>query len=166
MERFPTGTARFEKRSIAAEIPIWDPDICIECGLVRLVCPHAAIRMKVFRSSSLTGAPEEFRSIPWTGKDFAGYQMAIQVAPDDCTGCGVCVDVCPARSKEIAKHKAIDMMPKEDHLSRERAAFDFFLSIPEIDRTKPAVDTVKGCQLLQPLFEFSGAVPAVEKPPT
>jgi len=154
---FPTGTACFEKRSIAAEIPIWDPDICIECGLCALVCPHAAIRTKVFESSSLTGAPEKFRSIAWTGKDFAGYQMAIQVAPDDCTGCGVCVDVCPARSKEVAKHKAIDMMPKEEHLSRERASFDFFLCIPEIDRTKPAVDTVKGCQLLQPLFEFSGA---------
>jgi pyruvate-ferredoxin/flavodoxin oxidoreductase len=154
---FPTGTARFEKRSIATEIPIWDPDICIECGLCALVCPHAAIRMKVFETTALSAAPAEFRSIPWSGKDFAGHQMAIQVAPDDCTGCGVCVDVCPARSKEIARHKAIDMMPIADHLNRERAGFDFFLSIPEIDRSKPAVDTVKGCQLLQPLFEFSGA---------
>ncbi|HUE16586.1 MAG TPA: pyruvate:ferredoxin (flavodoxin) oxidoreductase, partial [Planctomycetaceae bacterium] len=154
---FPTGTARFEKRSIATEIPIWDPDICIECGLCALVCPHAAIRMKVFEPTALRGAPAEFSAIPWSGKDFAGHQMSIQVAPDDCTGCGVCVDVCPARSKEIARHKAIDMMPIGDHLNRERVGFDFFLNIPEIDRSKPAVDTVKGCQLLQPLFEFSGA---------
>ncbi len=154
---FPTGTACFEKRSIATEIPIWDPAICIECGLCALVCPHAAIRMKVFEPTALSGAPAAFRSIPWSGKDFASHQMAIQVAPDDCTGCGVCVDVCPARSKEIARHKAIDMMPVGDRLTRERTGFEFFLSIPEIDRSKPVVDTVKGCQLLQPLFEFSGA---------
>ena len=154
---FPTGTARFEKRSIAGEIPIWDPDICIECGLCALDCPHAAIRMKVFEPSDLAGAPPEFRTIPWSGKEFPGYQMAIQVAPDDCTGCGVCVDVCPARSKQVARHKAINMEAKEGHLLRERSSFDFFLSLPEIDRSKPGIEMVKGSQLLQPLFEFSGA---------
>ena len=151
---FPTGTARFEKRSIASEIPIWDPDICIECGLCALDCPHAAIRMKVFEPSALAEAPSEFRSIPWSGKEFPGHQMVIQVAPDDCTGCGVCVDVCPARSKQVARHKAINMEPKEAHLSRERSSFDFFLSIPEIDRSKTSIETVKGSQLLQPLFEI------------
>jgi len=154
---FPTGTARVEKRSIAHEIPIWDPDVCIQCGLCALVCPHSTIRMKPYRESDLSGAPEGFPSLPWKGKDLADHRMTIQVAPDDCTGCGVCVDVCPAKSKEVAKHKAINMEPKLDHLERERAAWDFFLEIPELDRTLLPVDTVKGSQVLEPLFEFSGA---------
>jgi pyruvate-ferredoxin/flavodoxin oxidoreductase len=154
---FPTGTAKLEKRSIAAEIPIWDPAICIDCGLCALVCPHAAIRMKVFPESALDGAPELFAAKPWKDKEQAGHQMTIQVAPDDCTGCGVCVDVCPAKSKEVAKHKAINMEPKQGHLERERQNFDFFLDIEQFDRTQAKVDTVKGSQLLEPLFEFSGA---------
>ncbi len=154
---FPTGTARYEKRSIAKEIPIWDADLCIQCGLCALVCPHAAIRSKAFESSALAGAPETFIARSWTGKDLPDHQLTIQVAPDDCTGCGVCVDVCPARSKEVVKHKAINMSPKLEHLERERANFEFFLNLPEIDRGRVDHGQVKGSQLLQPLFEFSGA---------
>ncbi|MBM3999998.1 MAG: pyruvate:ferredoxin (flavodoxin) oxidoreductase [Planctomycetes bacterium] len=153
---FPTGTAKYEKRSIAHDIPIWDPDICIQCALCPLVCPHAAIRMKVFTEADMQGAPESFASRAWSGKDLPGHRMVIQVAPDDCTGCGVCVDVCPAKSKEVAKHKAINMLPKLEHLD-ERKNFEFFLSIPEIDRMKVNREGVKGSQMLEPLFEYSGA---------
>lgn len=155
---FPTDTARFEKRSIAQQIPIWDPDICIQCGLCALVCPHAAIRTKAYPASSCNGsAPADFLSRPWKGKELPDHLVTIQVAPDDCTGCGVCVDVCPAKSKEVVKHKAINMEEKDPHLERERANFDYFLGLPEVDRTAAKIDTVKGSQLLQPLFEFSGA---------
>jgi pyruvate-ferredoxin/flavodoxin oxidoreductase len=154
---FPTGTTKFEKRTIAAEIPIWDPKICIDCGLCALVCPHAAIRMKIFPDGSLNGAPHTFLTKNWKDKELPGHLLTIQVAPDDCTGCGVCVDVCPAKSKEVVRHKAINMEPIGDHLERERANFDYFLNIPELDRTKAKIDVVKGSQLLEPLFEFSGA---------
>ena len=128
---FPTGTAKIEKRSIATEIPIWDPSICIDCGLCSLVCPHAAIRMKVFPEAAIASAPKGYESKAWRDKDNPDNLMTIQVAPDDCTGCGVCVDVCPAKSKEVARHKAINMEPKDDHLQRERANFDFFLDIEQ-----------------------------------
>ncbi len=154
---FPTGTAQFEKRRIAASIPIWDPDICIQCGLCALVCPHAAIRSKAYPTESLDGTPDGFKSLDWSGKDLPGYSMTIQVAPDDCTGCSVCVDVCPARSKEVARHKAINMEPTMAHADHEREAYEYFLSLPEIDRSAAAHDQVKGSQLLQPLFEYSGA---------
>jgi pyruvate-ferredoxin/flavodoxin oxidoreductase len=154
---FPTGTAKLEKRSIAAEIPIWDAAICIDCGLCALVCPHAAIRMKVFPTETIAAAPGDFQSKVWKDKDFVNHSLTIQVAPDDCTGCGVCVDVCPAKSKEVVRHKAINMEPKENHLTVERQNFDFFCEIPEFDRTKAKIDVVKGCQILEPLFEFSGA---------
>jgi pyruvate-ferredoxin/flavodoxin oxidoreductase len=162
---FPTATAQYEKRSIALEIPIWDGDICIQCGLCALVCPHAAIRTKVFPTSALDGKPEGYESRGYTGKEYPGHQLTVQVAPDDCTGCGVCVDVCPARSKEMVKHKAINMEPKLNHLGRERANFDFFLDIPEIDRKLVKSEVVKGSQLLQPLFEFSGACPGCGETP-
>jgi pyruvate-ferredoxin/flavodoxin oxidoreductase len=154
---FPTGTAKVEKRSIAHEIPIWDEDICIQCGLCAYACPHAAIRTKAFPETALQGGPEHFLSLPYKGKELSEHRLTIQVAPDDCTGCGVCVDVCPAKSKEAVKHKAINMEPKQDHLERERMNFDFFLSIPELDRAELKIDTVKGTQLLEPLFEYSGA---------
>ncbi|MBN1854681.1 MAG: pyruvate:ferredoxin (flavodoxin) oxidoreductase [Pirellulales bacterium] len=154
---FPTGTTKIEKRSIAHDIPIWDPEVCTQCGLCSLVCPHAAIRSKAFPESALQGAPKDFRSIAFKGKDLPEHYFTIQVAPDDCTSCGVCIDVCPAKNKEIAKRKAINMEEKLPILDRERANFDFFLSIPEIDRTQVKISTVKGSQLLQPLFEFSGA---------
>jgi pyruvate-ferredoxin/flavodoxin oxidoreductase len=154
---FPTATAAWEKRSIANEIPIWDPEICIDCARCALVCPHAAIRVKAFDPGLLAGAPDGFLAKEASGRELEGKHLTIQVAPDDCTGCGVCVDVCPAKSKEEVKHKAINMEPKVAHLERERANFDFFLSLPEIDRSEVKADTVKGSQLLQPLFEFSGA---------
>ena len=154
---FPTGTARYEKRAIAQEIPVWDPDICIDCGKCAIVCPHAVIRMKVFEPSALAGAPSSFKSKEFRSKDIAGFRMAIQVAPDDCTGCGVCVDVCPAKSKTEVRHKSINMEPALAHRDAERPAWDFFLSIPELDRDLLPHDSVKGSQALQPLFEFSGA---------
>ncbi len=152
---FPTGTALWEKRSIADEIPIWDPDICIDCGRCALVCPHAAIRFKAFDPE--VDIPSGFLWKESTGKDLSGKRIAIQVAPDDCTGCGVCVEICPAKSKEVVKHKAINMEAKTDHLERERANFAAFLDIPEMARTDVNAGSVKGSQLLQPLFEFSGA---------
>ncbi len=154
---FPTGTACYEKRNIADQIPIWDPEICIECGLCALVCPHAAIRTKRFEPSLLAAAPSNFLFRPAT--DAAGSQTAltVQVAPLDCTGCGVCVDVCPARSKQVVKHKAIDMLPKSDHLDCECQRFEYFQQIPEADRGQVSSNSVKGSQLLLPLFEYSGA---------
>src|SRR5581483_4532168 len=154
---FPTGTARYEKRSLADTLPIWDPDICIDCAKCTLVCPHAAIRMKVYEPAALEGAPEGFKHKQWRDRHLPGMLMTIQVAPDDCTGCGICVDTCPARSKEVAKHKSLDSEPKGPHLERERESWRFFLDIPEIDRTIVDAATVKGSQMLQPLFEFSGA---------
>jgi len=154
---FPTATARWEKRSIAKEIPIWDPAICIDCALCALVCPHAAIRMKVFEPAAVAGAPQGYLAKSWTGRDLPGHQMTIQVAPDDCTGCGVCVDVCPAKSKEVVKHKAINMETTDGNVERERTRFDFFLTIPELARGKAKHESVKGSQMLEPLFEFSGA---------
>jgi pyruvate-ferredoxin/flavodoxin oxidoreductase len=154
---FPTDTARWEKRSIAREIPVWDPAICIDCAKCALVCPHAAIRMKVFEPAAAEGGPIGFKTKDWKDRDHPGRLMTIQVAPDDCTGCGICVDVCPARSKEEVKHKSIDMCPKDEHLDDERAWFDFFLTIPDPARTDVRVDTVKGSQQLRPLFEYSGA---------
>ena len=124
---FPTGTTQYEKRSIAQDIPIWDPKICIQCGLCSLGCPHATIRMKAYDPALLAGAAEGFQATDWKGKEYPGWKMTLQVAPDDCTGCGLCIDVCPAKDKEVAKHKAINMEPKLKHLDRQRAAYDFFL---------------------------------------
>ncbi len=154
---FPTATTQYEKRSIALEVPVWDPEICIDCARCALVCPHAAIRLKVYDPSELEGAPEAFQTKPWKGRDFAGMNTTIQVAPEDCTGCMVCVNVCPAKSKEEVKHKAINMVPKMDVLDEEKENFDFFMSIPDIDRTTVKTDTVKGSQVLKPLFEYSGS---------
>ncbi|MEX0985513.1 MAG: pyruvate:ferredoxin (flavodoxin) oxidoreductase, partial [Actinomycetota bacterium] len=154
---FPTDTARWERRSIAREIPIWDPSICIDCAKCALVCPHAALRMKVFEPAAVADAPEGFASKEWKDREHPGRRMTIQVLPDDCTGCAVCVDVCPAHSKSDVKHKAIDMRPKEEHLDAERDRWDFFRTIADPPRTAVRADTVKGSQQLRPLFEFSGA---------
>ncbi|MBM4091704.1 MAG: pyruvate:ferredoxin (flavodoxin) oxidoreductase, partial [Planctomycetes bacterium] len=154
---YPTDTAKIEKRSIALEIPIWDPEVCIDCAQCALLCPHAAIRLKPYLPEALANAPSTFRSKPWRGKEYPDHLMTIQVAPDDCTGCGVCVDVCPAKSKEVARRKAINMEPKLNHLETERKNYEHFLRIPDFDRTRVKVDTIKGSQILKPLFEYSGA---------
>jgi pyruvate-ferredoxin/flavodoxin oxidoreductase len=154
---WPTDTARWEKRAIAQEIPIWDPSICIDCGKCAIVCPHTAIRIKIFPSERLAGAPEGFQSKKYNVRNLPDHLLTVQVAPDDCTGCGVCVDVCPAHSKSEVKHKSINLLPAAEHRDRERANFEFFLDIPEVDRSLVRHDTVKGVAQLQPLFEFSGA---------
>jgi len=152
---FPTGTTRFEKRAIAHEIPIWDPSICIDCGKCAIVCPHAAIRMKVYPEAALDGAPAGFKSKDFKSREVAGHRLTIQVAPDDCTGCGVCVDVCPARSKTEVRHKSINLEPAAEHRDAERPAWDFFQSIAPLDPTLISPETVKGSQVREPLFEFS-----------
>ena len=154
---FPVGTARWEKRSIAREIPVWYPAICIQCNLCALVCPHAAIRTKAYPKDALQGPPSGFKSSPWTGKELVEHELTVQVAPDDCTGCGVCVEACPAKSKEVAKHKAINMAPKDEHLALERECFEYFLELPQVRATDVDPRAVKGSQLLEPLFEYSGA---------
>jgi pyruvate-ferredoxin/flavodoxin oxidoreductase len=158
---FPTGTTQWEKRSIAQEIPIWDPDICTQCAICALDCPHAAIRMNVFPAEAMKRAPAGFKAVPWgRGKDegpLAGMLYSLQVAPEDCTGCGICVDVCPSRSKQVVKHKAINMAPKLEHLERERANYEFYLTLPEVRPALDTIDLLKGSQLRQPLFEYSGA---------
>jgi pyruvate-ferredoxin/flavodoxin oxidoreductase len=154
---FPTGTARWEKRALAPEIPIWDPSICIDCGKCAIVCPHATIRLKVYDPAVLAQAPEGFPAKDYGARELRGMKLTVQVAPDDCTGCGICVDVCPAFSKEEVRHKSINLEPAIDHREAQRPMWEFFERIPEIDRTRVRHDTVKGSQLLQPLFEFSGA---------
>jgi pyruvate-ferredoxin/flavodoxin oxidoreductase len=154
---FPTATSQYEKRSIAPEIPIWDPDICIDCARCALVCPHAAIRIKYVKEEELAGAPDTILSCETRGRDFPDFKLIVQVAPEDCTGCGVCVDVCPAKSKEAVKHKAINMEPIGDHVDLERERYEFFLDLPELDRREVAIGTLKGSQALRPLFEYSGA---------
>ncbi len=153
---WPSATSRWEKRSIAREIPDWDPKICIQCNKCALVCPHAAIRAKVYEPEALAGAPASFRSVPWKAADEPGARYTIQVAPDDCTGCGLCVAICPAKDKSAPKHKAIDMTPVEARREVERECWPFFEQLPESDRKDLRPD-VKHVQLCQPLFEFSGA---------
>ena len=154
---FPTGTARWEKRNIAQEIPVWDEELCIQCGKCVLVCPHAVIRAKVYDSSQLAGAPETFKSTKprWRGLETLRYTL--QVAPEDCTGCSLCVEICPAKSKSEAKHKAINMVKQAPLREPESRNWDFFLNIPEFDRSRLSLHLVKDTQLLEPLFEFSGA---------
>jgi pyruvate-ferredoxin/flavodoxin oxidoreductase len=154
---FPTGTARWEKRAIAQDIPVWDPGLCTDCGKCAVVCPHSAIRLKAYPPEALEGAPEGFQSKPYTSRDLPGHLLTVQVAPDDCTGCGICVDVCPARSKTEAKHKSLDLAPAIGRRPVERPHWDFFLTIPEAPRDAVRHDTVRGVALLEPLFEFSGA---------
>jgi len=154
---WPTGTARWEKRNLALEIPLWDPDLCIQCNQCALVCPHAAIRAKVYEPAELAGAPEGFRSRPYQAPDLRGLQYTLQVAPEDCTGCGLCVNVCPAKDKAEPRRKAINMEPQRPLREAERELYSFFLDLPEVDRSRVARIDAKGSQLFQPLFESSGA---------
>ncbi len=153
---WPVGTARWEKRNIALEIPVWDAAICIQCNKCAMVCPHAAIRAKVYEPDCLADAPEGFESVDFRSRELPGMRYTLQVAPEDCTGCSLCVVVCPAKDKSNPRHKAIDMAPQAPLREQERRKFDFFLSLPELDRTRVRMD-VKSIQLFEPLFEFSGA---------
>ncbi len=154
---FPTGTAQWEKRNIAQFIPVWDKDLCIQCGKCVMVCPHAVIRSKVYSADIAGDAPATFQwaKPKWKGMEQDRYTL--QVAPEDCTGCGVCVEVCPVKSKSDASHKAINMAPQAPLRAPERENWEFFLGLPEVDRNKLSHGQVKDLQLLQPLFEFSGA---------
>ncbi len=155
---WPLGTTRYEKRGIALEVPLWEQDLCTQCGKCPMVCPHAAIRAKVYPADRLTGAPASFQHAPIKGKDFPeGYQVTYQVAPDDCTGCGLCVEVCPIRNRKNPLRKAINMVPIDQRRELERPNWDFFLGLPEFDRTRLDVSKIKHAMMLQPLFEFSGA---------
>jgi pyruvate-ferredoxin/flavodoxin oxidoreductase len=154
---FPVATARWEKRNIALEIPVWDEELCIQCGKCVLVCPHSVIRAKVYDAPQLAGAPAAFKTVPACWKDMKECKYTLQVAPEDCTGCTLCVQVCPAKSKSEAKHRAINMAQQAPLRDTEAANWDFFLSIPDTDRTALSMGPVKDVQLLQPLFEFSGA---------
>jgi pyruvate-ferredoxin/flavodoxin oxidoreductase len=154
---FPTDTARWEKRNIAMEIPVWYPDLCIQCNKCTLVCPHAAIRAKVVDAKLLEKKPATFKSTKFKGKEYGDVMYALQSAPEDCTGCTLCVEVCPATDKKDKSKKAIMMEPQMPLRAQERDNYAFFLDLPEVDRRLVKVDTVKGSQFLQPLFEYSGA---------
>jgi pyruvate-ferredoxin/flavodoxin oxidoreductase len=154
---FPTATAQWEKRNIALEIPVWESEICIQCNKCVMVCPHAAIRAKVYEPKFLDKAPATFKSIDFKGTEYKGMKYTIQIAPEDCTECSLCVDVCPAKSKSETKIKAINMKPQPHIRESERINYDFFLNLPDIDRRTVKLDTIKGSQFLRPLFEYSGA---------
>ncbi|HVN16976.1 MAG TPA: pyruvate:ferredoxin (flavodoxin) oxidoreductase [Anaerolineales bacterium] len=155
---YPTATTQWEKRDLALEIPVWEPDLCIQCGKCVMVCPHAVIRHKVFDNKLLTDAPETFKHMPSKFKEFSqGMAYSVQVSPEDCTGCTLCVDICPAKDKSQAGRKALNMAPQPPLCEQESKNWDFFMSIPDLDRKLINPSTVKNSQLLRPLFEFSGA---------
>ncbi len=159
--KWPTGTTQYEKRNIAVNIPAWEPDICIQCGQCSLFCPHAAIRVKAYDKKYLQNAPKTFKSADAKGKDFAGLKFTVQTAPEDCTGCGACVVNCPAAEKDKNNQptgrKAINMTPQEPLRDAERENYKYFLSIPDTDPKLFKTNTIKGSQLVVPLFEYSGA---------
>ena len=156
---YPMGTTQWEKRNIALEIPVWDREICIQCNKCVLACPHAAIRCKVMPESDLKGAPKTFAYTKYKGTEFSTPDLyySLQVAPEDCTGCGLCIDVCPVKNKKEVKLKAINLMPQPLIREQERENYEFFLSIPDVNRDEVKVGQVKGSQFLLPLFEYSGA---------
>ncbi len=155
---YPTATTQWEKRNIALEIPVWEPEVCIQCAKCAMACPHAVIRLKVYDPEYLENAPEGFRHTDAKGKEFAGKLFTIQVSPEDCTGCGLCVETCPAKDKTDPSRKAINMTPQPPIRERESGYWEYFLNVlPDFNRTEVNLKTVKGSQLLRPLFEFSGA---------
>ncbi|MBI4345698.1 MAG: pyruvate:ferredoxin (flavodoxin) oxidoreductase, partial [Elusimicrobia bacterium] len=154
---FPTGTARWEKRSLAHELPVWEPEACIQCNKCAIVCPHAAIRPKVCEPAALAGAPRTLKSVGAKDLEWKGQRYLLQVAPDDCTGCGICVDICPAKSHAEPAARAIRMAPADGLRADERLNWDFFLAVPDPDRRKLKAGSVRASQLQRPLFEFSGA---------
>ena len=154
---FPSGTTQWEKRNIALQIPVWEPDLCIQCGKCAFVCPHAVIRQKVYDPKELKNAPPTFKSVDAKFREIEGAKFTLQISPEDCTGCELCVEACPAKDKSQAGRKAINMAPQADLREAESKNWEFFLDLPETDRTKFSPNTVKNSQLLQPLFEFSGA---------
>jgi pyruvate-ferredoxin/flavodoxin oxidoreductase len=154
---YPTATTQWEKRNITLEIPVWDPDLCIQCGKCAFVCPHAVIRQKVYDPALLANAPETFKSVTAKYREFPDTVFTIQVAPEDCTGCELCVEVCPAKDKTQVGRKAINMAAQPPLRESEAKNWEFFLDLPEVDRTAMKLGTIKNSQLLEPLFEFSGA---------
>ena len=162
---FPTGTAQWEKRNIAQQIPVWDQEVCIQCGKCVLVCPHAVIRAKVYDSSQLSSAPAAFKSAKPRWRDFETLRYTLQVSPEDCTGCRLCVEACPAKSKTESSHKAINMEPQPPLREAESTNWKFFLGLPDFDRDRLSHGQVKDAQLLEPLFEFSGACPGCGETP-
>ena len=154
---WPTATTQFEKRCIATEIPVWDPNACIQCGKCSIVCPHGVIRMKVASDEELQNAPQTLKSAEYKGKEFAGKKFILQISPEDCTGCGVCTTACPVKNKENPELHAINMDHIENHLEVEKANWEFFETLPYVKRTEVSKNLPKTTQLIQPLFEFSGA---------
>ncbi len=155
---YPTDTARWEKRNIAQEVPVWESDLCIQCGKCVYVCPHSTIRAKIYDKSALTDAPANFKHMPAKWRELAGHLYTIQVAVEDCTGCRLCVEVCPAKDKSQVSRKALNMREQRPIREQERENWDYFLRLPEISKSGPLkFNTVKNVQFLQPLFEFSGA---------
>jgi pyruvate-ferredoxin/flavodoxin oxidoreductase len=154
---YPTGTAQYEKRNLAQEIPVWDPNICIQCGKCAMVCPHAVIRIKAYEPGVLANAPETFKATDARDTEWSSLKYSIQVSPEDCTGCGICVDICPAKNKSALNQKAINMRPQPPIREQENVNWDFFLTIPELDRRQIKVSSIRQQQVQQPLFEFSGA---------
>ena len=154
---YPSATTQWEKRNIALEVPVWDPDVCIQCGKCAMVCPHATIRTKIYDKKYTENTPATYKWTEAKGKEWEGLAYTIQVAVEDCTGCGLCVEVCPAKNKKETKLKAINMAPQIPLRESERENWNYFLEIPEFDRRALKIDTIKGSQILQPLFEFSGA---------
>ena len=156
---WPSGTAAYEKRDLARELPQWEEDLCTHCGKCVFVCPHAVIRSKAFPESLLKGAPEGFKAVPIKGaRDFPEHtQISYQISPDDCTGCTLCSEICPIHDKSNQSRKALNMVPRESIIERERDNWAFFSQLPEFDRTALKTNTMKGSMLMQPLFEFSGA---------
>jgi pyruvate-ferredoxin/flavodoxin oxidoreductase len=155
---YPTGTAQWEKRNLALEIPVWDADLCIQCGKCVMICPHAVIRHKVYDEKLLADAPETFKHTKSKFKEFSeGYAYTLQVSPEDCTGCTLCVEVCPVKDKRAVGRRAINMEPQPPLREAEVKNWDFFMNIPDLDRKLFNPATIKNSQLLRPLFEFSGA---------